>query len=348
MNNGSDLMVVKEPIFNITPEFYKQFGFILNTILTPLVCIPGLIGNIVGLFILGKDPNKKKLTIYTYLISLMIFDIVYLILGLSVTATEAIAVFDYYLGNLVVETYGIYRGYKDIVLNHISSILLIFMSLERLMALMCPFTAKNSWLAKYPKLIVTVSSIVLAGYTIPFLTSLTLVPFSNFENRTEYAVRVRPGYVNMFQKFMFFETIILHFVAPLVVMILNILIAVAYSRFLKQRSNVKSSQTDAQKKITVVVLCVATLYVVLSIPNLIAKTFMFIDSDYSFVGRFKLTFFFFIYIGDLLARINAAIDFFIYIMVSSRYKSVFSEMIRDVACCRCTTKEAKQQSESPE
>lgn len=324
---------IKQPLFVITPEFYKQFGIAINIVLTPLVCIPGLVGNIIGLIVLGKDPNKKKLTIYTYLLSLMAFDIVYLILGLLVTATEAVRFFDYYEGNRISETFGIYRGYIDMVLNHISTILLIFMSVERLMALVCPFTVKHSWLARYPRVIIFTSATLFAVYVTPFLFSLRLFEYTNSENRTEIGVRLKPEYFQFFERFMIIETIVLHYIAPSVVLVINIMTAVAYKRFLKQRSSaLKTKQAEDQKKITVLVLCVAAIFVVLSLPNLFIKTLMFIDSDYSFYGKFKMTFFFFIFIGDILTRINAAVDFFVYIFISSRYRAVISSMVRKCSC----------------
>lgn len=321
---------LKQPFLLITQETYTQNNFITSIILTPIISVLGILGNSVGLRVLGKDPNKRQMTIYTYLLSLMAFDIVYLILGLSVTATEGSSLFDKYLGNEIIENFGIYRGYIDIVLNHISTALLIYMSLERLLALICPFKVKNSCLSKYPRVIIFATVVGSAVSLLPFVLSIRVVCFTNEENRTAYTTALVPEYVDLFENFIFVQNILLHFLCPIAILVLNLGIAISYSRFKKQRSSaLKTSQSD-DRKITIVVLSVATMYFVLSLPNLFIKTVMFLDSDYSFYGRFRIAFFFFINIGDLLARINAATDFLIYILVCGHYRALVMSMI-----CKC-------------
>lgn len=321
----------KQPLFTITTEFYYQFTFIVNLILTPIICVFGLVGNIVGIFVLGKDANNRRLTIYTYLLYLMTFDIMYLVLGLSETATEALMFFNRYLGNFVLEHFAQWRSYVDSVLNHMSSLLLIFMSTERLWALLSPFTVRNTVLSRYPRTMITTGLVVVSIYLLPFVISVHVISFPNSENRTEYDSVPKSDYFIPFDQFLFVEAIVLHYIAPATVLLLNGVIAIAYSRYLKQRAAcLRSNQCDDPTKITVVVLCVATMYVLLSLPNLFIKTLLFLDDDYSFYGQFSIIFFLFINISDLMARINAACDFFIYILVSKRYRQVFSTLL-----CKC-------------
>lgn len=346
----------KQPIVDISPEFYKRFAFTVNLILTPLICIFGLAGNIVGLRVLGKGSKNKRMTVYTYLLALMTFDILYLILGLSESITEAIAVFDRYLGHLVLEHFAFARSYIDSVLNHVSSALLIFMSLERFIALVSPFTVKDYKFSRYPGTFICVTLLLASIYLLPFILSVHVVAFENEENRTEYSSEPKRNYFIPFDKFLLFEAILLNYLAPLAVLTLNVMIVVTYSRYLKQRSTTLTiNQSDDQKKITVVVLCVAAMYILLSLPDVFIKTMLFIDDDYSFYGEFSIIFFFFISISDLMARINAATDFFIYVLVSSHHRAVFASMLcrtnRGPSCGRCVretrARKPKEDCESP-
>ena len=334
----------KQPVFYITNEFFDKFSFIGSIILTPIICMSGLVGNTVGICVLGKYANNKRLTIYTYLLYLMSFDIIYLILGLLEAVTEGIVILDKYLGNMVLENFAFARSYLDSILNHMSSILIILMSMERFMALVSPFKVKHSYISRYPRTIIAVSFVLVSIYLLPFIISVHVVSFLNNDNLTEYDSVPKPSYFIPFDKFLIAEAVILNYLAPVTVLVLNVMIAVAYSYYLKQRSlHLQMNQADDRTKITVVVLCVATMYVLLSLPNLFIKTLLFIDDDYSFYGQFSLTFFFFINISDLMARLNAAIDFFIYILVSKRYRTVLVSMVCNGGCykttaCRCCEK----------
>lgn len=322
----------KEPIFHISPTAFRQFALAVNVILTPIICTAGLIGNSIGLIVLSKDPNKKSMTIYTYLISLMAVDVAYLALGFGVAVLDAIEYHDWYLGNLIIRNGWRYIAYVHTVLKHMFSSLLLFMSIERLMSLLRPYTVKDSFVSKYPKRIITICFIVFSLYLIPWAAAFETTSFEDSKNRTVYMNYIDEGYQEFFEYYSYFETAMLHCMCPLTVLLLNISIAVAYSKFLRQRSsNLKSAQSiEGQNKITAVVLCVAGLYVILSLPSLLIQTLIFFDKDYTFYGRFKLQFFVLVFLGDLLVRINAANDFYMYILISSRYRGMLNTNF-----CKC-------------
>ena len=328
------------PMFAIPPEVYQTFNLVVNIILTPLICLLGIVGNAVGIYIIKKDSDSKKHTIYIYMLSLMTFDIGLLVVGIVACVSETIKYYDVYLGNFLLEYCPPCKGYGIVVLKHVTAILLIIMSIERWMSLVFPYTVKQSVLSKYPRTIVATSFIFSAVYIIPFVAGTRVVPVIDATNRTIYVGTVDEDYFEVFFVYTYIETTILHYIAPLGVLVFNVLIIITYSRLVKQRTSVKPSQiTDNQRKITLVVLGVASLYVMLSLPNMFVQTLIFIDEDYSFYGTQWLTFRFFIDLGDLMSRINAASDFFMYILVSSHYRAIFQSMIyrRDTGYRSSTT-----------
>lgn len=319
----------KRPIIYISPDGYKQFEYIVNIILTPVICIIGLFGSSLGLYILMKDNKKKQLTIYTYLLTLLMLDLVYLLFGIIVSFTEIVKLVDFSYANYAFRYFQIYRGYIDIVLNHVITAMIVIMSLERLLSFICPYDVKDLCLNKYPRTIVLITFLISAAYLTPFIFSFGVFSYQNAANQTVYDTKLTRKWFEFLDTFSFIETIILHFVGPSLILSLNISIYIANSRFIRQRSaDLKSAQSDnSQRKITLVVLAVGGLYLILTLPNLFVQTLVFIDDDYSFYGKFELTFLLFINLGDLLARINASADFFVYILVSKRYRAILSSTV---------------------
>lgn len=142
------------PSLAFSPESFKRFTLIISIALSPIVCSFGVFGNIVGLYILRKDRNKNKISIYTYLIALMVFNITFLLVGFGVTITEAISISQKQFGNLLRSYMLILSGYANVCLKQLISIMLIVMSLEHLLSLITHFTVKHTILSKYPLAIV--------------------------------------------------------------------------------------------------------------------------------------------------------------------------------------------------
>lgn len=323
-----------QPIINISPETFTIMVLIINGILTPIVCVVGFIGNSVGLWVLYKDPNNRRQTIYTYMFALMTFDNLFLLAGLSSAAVEVAGSFDQKLGQEMLNYVIIFGGYVFVMLKHVSAFLLIVMSYERLMALWKPFRAKDSYLSKHPAIIITIIVVVSAVYIIPFFAGFRIVSYQTMDNITSHTTIIVPGYFPVFNVYTYIETIILHYICPALVFILNVMIIVVYSRHKKQRSSMRMNRSsDNQIKMTVIILFVACTYVILSLPNLFLQTLIFVDDNYSFYGKYNMIFHLFTSLGDLLARINAGTDFFVYVFVSNHYRSVIGTLV--CRCCRC-------------
>jgi len=323
---------IGQPLFVITPDLFQRVSFIINGVLTPIICITGLVGNSLGLWVLSRDPSNRRQTIYTYMFALMICDNVFLFVGFFTTTMEVIGWFDQELRQRVQNYYIIFGGYAFLVLKHVSSFVLIIMAFERVMALCRPFRTKSSYLSTNPYKSISLTVAVTVVYLIPFFAGFRIIPVQNNGNSTTETAIIVPEYLHVFHVYTFIETVILHYICPGLLLLLNVMIVTVYSRHRKQRSSLRMNRTrDNQLKITTIVVCVAGMYIFLSLPNMFLQTLIFIDDNYSFYGRHHLTFFLFTSLGDLLARINAATDFFIYVGVSNHYRGG----LRTVACKCC-------------
>lgn len=324
---------VSSPILEVTEEDYETFAFVTNIILTPLVCSVGLLVNGLGLGVLWLDTKLQKLTIYVYLCALTLFDTMYLFFGLCRSVPHFIDLWDHNLANYIGEYSKIVTIYIDMILVHTSTAIIIVMSIERLMALVCPFTVRHSWLAKYPRTIALVCFMCNVLFLIPFPVNFKVSCYRNSDNETTYYIHYNEHSVPFMDKYVIVQTIIDNYLPGFIILAVNLAIPVAYAKVFKARlTTLKMSlpQSSKQTKITLAVLCITILYFLLFLPNLFIKTMAFIDEQYSFSGNYKLTFWLFVDISNLFAYVNAANDFVIYVLLSDHYRTIFKRVY-----CKC-------------
>lgn len=315
-------------MFGITEKMFDDFSNISNIYLNFCICLPGIIGNAIGLVVLKGDSERRKMTTYVYLLSLFVVDTLNLLYGFLKSILHVIENVDWSIAEKINSQFFRYRGYIGLLLNHVIAAMIIVMSLERLMALVRPFHVNSSVLVRYPKTIIFASFLVSSVYLSPFIYGMQAFKFLNAANRTVYLPMERTDLKGLINALVIIETIVLHFFAPTFLLIINVGIAVAYSRFNRLRTKVvKADQLKIQAKLTLTVIFIAGFYIILSLPNVFVQTLIFVDSRYRYAGEFRMTLRFFLLLGELLTRINSSIDFVIYILSSPRYRYMLRNSI---------------------
>lgn len=330
----------KQPIFDISPEILSAFIYIVNIILTPIVGVIGLTGNIIGLYLLRIESVRRPLTFNIYLKALLLVDSSYLALGIIAAIVDVVNLLQDN-GNFLAAHFEFYKIYFDTCLSVLSVCMVIVLSMERLASLLWPFTVKKIFLSRHPLIVVVIAFITSTGvYSfLPLSTTVMISP--NSENMTEYMIGIKPGYQTLVDWFTVVTFTISYNILPVLVLVLNISIIIFFSRYTtKLSTHVRSNKTkDYQSKITIIVVCVAGLYIVLSVPNIFVQVLILLDDDYKIDGKFKLFFFFFLHLGDFLLRINAAADFYIYMAVAQNFRSGLKGI-----CCTCHESKPERQS----
>ena len=165
---NSTQIFIKQPWLDITIDVYTRFTFVWQCVIAPPVCILGIAGNIISMCVLHRDPNNKQQSVYFYLTSILAFDIAFLGFSLLVSTLKLIGNTDpsfvYNFSGYILP----FKGYIFVVLRHMIAMMLIVMSLERCMALVFPYTVKQSCVSKNPRFITAVSFVVAATYLLPF------------------------------------------------------------------------------------------------------------------------------------------------------------------------------------
>lgn len=304
---------VKKATFAIPPEVVKVFAEIVNAYATPVICFVGVFGNVVGLFVIRKDPDKKNRSVYTYLIALFAIDTSFLCLGFCITITHFIEQNDKSVGSLLRTVLFVFGGYMAVFLKHASAAVLILMSIERVLSLIEPYNIKDYLIYKYPRIYILVSLLISALYIIPLHLCMRIDSFESLDNLTIYYVYIEPNYFKLFIVYSYIEK---------TCFVLNssthradfkhcnsCLILPIYKTVV---NTTQGTRTLVQNNISLISrLALCTLYFICQ--SYFSKLcFLLMTATASMGTRVKA---FFLFLGDFLARINAATDFVIYILV---------------------------------
>ena len=326
----------------ITVEMYTSFTWIINTVVMPTLCGVSIIGNVLGLGLLWKLKRDNIVSIYTYLCALTLTDILYLFLGLVRQIPYFLKYVDEQLANYVGVHTRVVVVFLDQVLFHTSTAIIVVMSIERFIALVRPLKVKNTHFAKHPYKIILLLYILNTISATPLVVLIESVAVVNENNITEYYVRSRSLYA--IKIVLIWQTIVDFLVPVIILLCTNTGIAIAYSRIIKIRQTTLTMDSDSvgsqQKKVTFTVFCITTLFLFLSIPDMIIKIVAFVDTEYSWEGNFKHVYWFFQELTNLMSYINAGNDFVVYVLVSDRCRKLFKEMY----CGCCFLKSAREET----
>ena len=172
------------PFIFFSGDFIRTFDIIINAIITPFVCVIGIVLNSVGLSLLRRDSNTNSQSFQFHMLCLLFVQTATLLLGLLRSVPVIIETYDYYLGHNIQTHWQPWVVYLDKLLNHMSTFILLAMSIERLCLLVKPFTFKEYLLTRRPKTTVFIASCVSAVYLIPFAVCLQVKSFFNTNNVT--------------------------------------------------------------------------------------------------------------------------------------------------------------------
>lgn len=309
------------PLILISSATYTRVTFVVSAICTPTLCFAGLIGNGIGITILRKDSKLQSTSFQTYMFALMICHIFDALVGITRSVPHIVAVYDYVLGNFLEENIKRVLVYTGTVINHLCAFIMIVLSIERLFAIIRPFTFREIWTAKHPKILMLASSIIISFYLLPYLICFKMDTYINFENKTLDVLEVTEWCVGLASITSVAETITLHYLALTIILGNNFAIIIAHRRNVKELVLDKPSvpgRRQQHTRLTVMIICMMILYVLMSLPLMFAQTVALFDNRYYNQSPHRLMYYFFVNIANTLSHINTACDSLIYICISGR------------------------------
>ena len=303
----------------------RLFSHVTRSFVNPIVGIVGCVGNGMGVGVLWRQARQQKLSIFWYLLALTITDIIFLALGIVDGIPRVISAVDTELSKYLIAHFRRYLSWIDNTFLHQARYIVVVMSCERLISVTNPFKVKDTWFAKFPVRLVMVCLVFNAIVASPIVINAKVVALIK-GNSTEYIFTFN-NYDNFMTYWWVAEAIIHSFIPLFILVPINIAIPVSLYKASKQlRSTMNRNSSKQQAKVTGTVMTITLMYIFLSIPLLVMKTFQYANPDFNMNGKYRVYFWFMADLSKCLAYINAANDFLVYFLVSNNYRAIFKAM----------------------
>ena len=331
----------------MSKEETELASFVIYQILTPVVCVIGIVGNLMSLVVINKTKDRQAFS--NYLKALTTTDTLILFSGLarftcSVLSTHIPA------SSSRIKAYCEYivnNGFAYTFLN-LSSSLIAVMSIERLVAVVFPFNIKGFLFEKYSKGTITGVVIIQLIFCLPSVIWTEVVAAQNNQtNTTFYYVTYTPWAKDLsFRRYFSIILIIVNLFLPIIaVTVANIAICITLKRHKKTNvaNATRSTEREAEeRRITITLAAISVFYFFTVIPRLVLYVYTVSTPDIITIRRREK--YFYDTVQDALVWViclNAANDFIIYILASKRFRQLFQKQF--VVWRSKSTTEAEQQ-----
>ena len=329
LNCSNDTLLNNFTIYSVgimSKEEAELANFIIYQLLIPIVCITGIIGNLMSLVVINKRKDQRTFTKYIKVL----------------TGTDALLLFcgmaRFFCSMMRTQlpaSSSQIKAYCDQIVSHglgylsmnLSAILIAIMSVNRLVAVVYPFKLKRFLFERYPKSTIIVVFIVKIIFCLPSVIWTEVVAHLDSQtNSTNYYVNYRSWAKDLpFRQYFSVALIIFDMILPIVtVTVANIVILITLKRgkpITLATVKMNTGRHVEERRITVILVTISIFYVLTSIPRLI----MFIMSvgvpDFLTLRR-KEDYFFTTAqdVSVLIVCLNAANDSLIYSLASKRLR----------------------------
>ena len=304
-------------------EFYINAQFVTGLILYPIICILGLLGNILSLIVLSQ--KKMQTSTNVFLSALAVGDTVKLINDLMYVIVLIILRVNPELGNMLHLYLYPYAHYIFNVAVCVTAWLTVSVAVERYIAVCHPTHAKLMCTverARYVSVGVFVSmSILVIPCAMRYETVRTCLPHSR-ESKLEIQVTELWRNKTFMTAYTWVQNLLRSIIPLFVLMILNGMIIQAL-----RKERVPGKKMTARNRITIMLIVVIVTFLVCIFPDCIMSTFFgfgYYDADYLVRGVRELT--------DTLLAINSAVNFIIYCSFSKVFRDTFTELFVQYRC----------------
>ena len=329
METHSDDANTESPNAMLSRDEYEYYYHLFYSFVIPSICLCGFIGNFMAVAVLWHTAKQFKQSIYIYMCALTIFDTVYMVISLVRSVPAIIKNFDRKLSNYLYNHSLAVLVFFDVTIVDSSVFMLILMSFERLVAIRNPLRVKDTLIAKKPFWFIIGSFIFIVCIVVPLPFCMEVIETVNNDNQTQYQTVGKASMAEFIANYTIIQTILLNYVPFVAILALNIAIPIQYSVSVRNQSAAISAfnnSADNQLRIMATVFVVTMMYTLLALPQMFIETLSVFDDKFSIHGSEKYMFWLLADITNILANLNMAIDFIIYIMMSKVYRQRFKTM----------------------
>ncbi|XP_059147811.1 uncharacterized protein LOC131935429 [Physella acuta] len=307
----------------ISEEVLAVFTLVSNCSILLVISFFGVVFNIINMAVFTQmgltDP--VNITLLGLALSDMGACLMLMLLG----------VFSHPTISLQYGVYGYFMSWPHIGFSRVSSWLTVYITFERYICIAFPLKVKRIiTTARTVMIVISIFSIFAASVT-PALLVLRIVEYPiSGTNLTYVYLGYTPDGREVENVAVTFNNIALFLSFPSVI-VCTILIVIKLNAKTKWRSESSSSSknesvTLRDKKVVKMVTFLACNFILSYIPAVVATIGMVSTSDYSALGSFSRFFSVSWSLIFCIESTNSAVNIFVYLKMSSRYKSVFLAM----------------------
>lgn len=297
----------------------------------PVITIIGVIGSILSLIVLFQKKLRNSTTTIV-LIGLAFSDMLFLVTNFIRKSSCIIRAYDEPLADEINATTFYYMFYLKTAFSRVSTLLVVLISVERLIAVAFPLkvkqiVTKQRMLAAVLFLYVLVFG-SLAGlppqYTYIYIRGKPYISQTKFATENAESLKIYNEY---------FLPIAFRYIPVMIVLILNIgiiLIISQSTRFQKSASSQDSKRKEEQRKITRMLLSVAIIFLICLLPGDLLLLCSAIIDGLEFFGIYHNLFLVLSDLCLLFEMVNSSLNFITYMVLNRNF---FETYVKLFCCC---------------
>ncbi|XP_046353771.2 probable G-protein coupled receptor B0563.6 [Haliotis rufescens] len=321
----------------VSRQQYKIIKITLDIVIKPIVCLVGLVLNVIGICVLLQPALRHGF--YVYLAALSIADSGYLLCGLLRSAVKFYGYFDPVEATNIENTIIPYPDKLiEIAFCKLGAYCIMLFSLDRLIAIFRPLKVKDFILSRHSKSISFTVGIVILVFHIPKVTNFEYATLFDQELNMSFTgltpVRHEDGSVMATVLTVYDMTydILFTYLPPVFICVVNICIIVQIQKIRNYRKRLMAETSNSnnieQQKLIITVFVISGFFLMVYIPLIAVRNLTQNDPGYRPFKREHYLVMVFPSFISLGWSINAAIDFTVYLGTSVRFRLALYKM-----CC---------------
>ena len=325
---------------------FALFDFIVDTVITGLITIDGILGNILGFIVLGKNPSTSTFLI---LRSLAVADSLFLVGSLIYHSLKTI--YPYTGGPMWYYHYVIFPTIQPYVLpcwyviQTASVWLVVLVTVHRFIAVCYPLHAQRLTVSSAKKQI-AVTWVASAVYTLPrFFEYRSREVKSTCFNKTivhRYGTPLFKDHTYQMVYGVAGYTVIIFIIPLTVLIILNAKLTIALARANRKRKTISTAsmnrnalQTNTTKnygksedkdnKLTLTIIIIIILFIILIFPDLVLQVIWRLSDDEQLRHDFAI-------FSNLFLVANSSLNFVVYCAIGQKFRQDLRDMFMAIKC----------------
>ncbi|XP_046333305.2 probable G-protein coupled receptor B0563.6 [Haliotis rufescens] len=299
--------------------------------LLPVVCVFGIVGNVMSFVVLYIQGSKERTNII--LVALAISDTLFLITTLLrkvnhlVSKVDKNAAFDV---NMIMQAQVMML---NMLFGRITSALTMLIAIERFIAVYFPLKAQFLLTPTRVKFAVVFLYVTLCAAFAPLLNlyKITYV-FSKRQQRIIPYIRVTQFYIDnadFFDVYLDqFLNIMFRYIPIVLVCVFTVLVVLRIKRssVWRRKTSQNADKTKDEDRVTNMLVLVSCLYISCLMPGTITVTLRFFIQGFNFVGRYSNLFNLMGGFILLLECCNSSANFMVYMAMSKKFSSTYKRV----------------------